>query len=557
MSLPSLPDTLRQLTCLAEIRGDAESHALRAATAQLDRLTPDDLRDLVDRARTTGASIPELSLAATERLRQIVLHGAEVALAAARARVPSLHRRLLERGVITHDHAVTLARSLSAATWADLEALLSDGRLARLPAVVQERLVRAAADLFAAEAPLPLGRAHEILSSCRDIVARVHGVDDVQLAGDVRRFEPLVRSMVIVARAARAETVLDALSAAPEADDVLYRDARRAIVRMRSAEVDLRVAPPDEFGTILLAATGTPGHVAAIRRRHSMDLRPREEDLYARAGLPWIPPEMRNHSGEVEAAAAGRLPRLVERHDIRGDLHMHSTYSDGQDTVEAMLRAAAALGYEYVAITDHSENAGASRTVTGDQLARQRDEIERLRPLFPTLEILHGLEVDILPDGRLDCADAVLERLDIVLASLHDAAGHDAASLTHRCLEAIRHPLVHVITHPANQLVGRRPGYQMDYEAIYAAAAETGTALEVDGAPSHLDLDGAHARAAILAGVTLTIDSDSHRAAALERQMTFGVGTARRGWVEARHVLNPRPIAEVRAFLDAKRSRRS
>jgi DNA polymerase (family 10) len=173
----------------------------------------------------------------------------------------------------------------------------------------------------------------------------------------------------------------------------------------------------------------------------------------------------------------------------------------------------------------------------------------------PELGILHGIEADILPNGSLDCPDAVLARLDIVLGSLHDRAGHDGRRLTNRCLGAIRHPLVSAITHPANQLVGRRAGYDLDYDAIYEAAAENGTALEVDGAPSHLDLDGDHAAAAVRAGVTLVIDSDCHRSPALDRQMRMGVGTARRGWVEARHVLNARSLAEVRAFLARKRAR--
>lgn len=172
------------------------------------------------------------------------------------------------------------------------------------------------------------------------------------------------------------------------------------------------------------------------------------------------------------------------------------------------------------------------------------------------MTILHGLEVDILPDGTLDCPDAVLATLDIVLASLHDAAGQDGRQLTRRCLGAIRHPLVSVITHPGNQIVGRRPEYDMDYPAIYDAAAETGTALEIDGAPAHLDLSGARAREAVQAGVTVVIDSDCHRSTGLDRHMRMGVGTARRGWVEPRHVLNTRPIGEVRAFIAAKRARR-
>jgi DNA polymerase (family X) len=255
----------------------------------------------------------------------------------------------------------------------------------------------------------------------------------------------------------------------------------------------------------------------------------------------------------VEAAAAGRLPVLVEVRDIRGDLHMHSTYSDGQDPLDVMVAAAHALGYEYIAITDHSERAGAPRTVSLDALARQRDEIAALRERYPSMAILHGIEVDIMPDGRLDFPDAVLEPLDIVLASLHDAAGQSGRRLTKRCLAAIRHPLVSIVTHPLNQIVGRRGGYPLDYAAVYQAAAETGTALEIDGAPLHLDLDGTHAREAVSAGVTVVVDGDCHRAGALARHMRFGVGTARRGWVEPGHVLNTRSLEDVRRFVAAKR----
>lgn len=557
MSAPSLPDAFRHLTCLAEIRGDGDAQTLRAALSDLDRLPPDAFRDLVDLARAPGVrDLPGLPRPVADRLRHWVSAGADAAAAAARARIPVLHQHLLERRAVTHEQAVMLARELGVVTLTDLLVLMGDERRSRLPIAMQERLADAAGELSVTLRPTPLGRAFEILDQCRQIVARAPGVDEVAIAGDVRRFEPLAHALVLTARATHPPDAVRSVVESSDVEDVRYRAGRRAVVSLRGTEVDVRVAAHDEFGTMLFAATGSVEHLAAMRRRHGVDLCAREQDVYARAGLPWIPPEMRNGSGEVEAAAAGRLPRLVERRDIRGDLHMHSTYSDGQDTIESMVRAAAALGYEYVAITDHSENAAASRTVTPDQLARQRDEIERLRPLFPGLEILHGLEVDILPDGRLDAADAILEPLDIVLASLHEAAGQDGPTLTRRCLRAIAHPLVNVITHPANQLVGRRPGYQLDYEAVYEAARESGTALEIDGAPSHLDLDGAHARAAVEAGATVTIDSDCHRAAALERQMTFGIGTARRGWVEPRSVLNTRPLVDVRAFVAAKRARR-
>ncbi|HXT30718.1 MAG TPA: PHP domain-containing protein, partial [Vicinamibacterales bacterium] len=320
-------------------------------------------------------------------------------------------------------------------------------------------------------------------------------------------------------------------------------------------ELDVRVATPDEYGSVLFTTTGPAHHVAEVLKRRPPRLIASESDVYGQAGLPWLPPETRDSADVMERARQGSVPRLVDRDDIRGDLHMHTTYSDGREPLRRMVHGAHALGYEYIAITDHSEHAGASRTLTPELLERQRAEIAQLRHELPRLAILHGIEVDIMPDGSLDCPDEILASLDIVLASLHDAAGHDRRALTRRCLAAIEHPLVSVITHPANQLVGRRAGYDMDYAAIYAAAAASGTALEIDGAPSHLDLSGERARDAVAAGATVVIDSDCHRVRSLDRQMRMGVGTARRGWVEARQVLNTRSIAEVRAFVTRKRRR--
>jgi DNA polymerase (family 10) len=362
---------------------------------------------------------------------------------------------------------------------------------------------------------------------------------------------------VIVGSAPDPPATLERICAIPTLQGAIYQTARRVLLRYQQTEIDVRIAARDEYGSVLHIATGSPAHVAAVRSRHAGPrLRPREEDVYSDARLEFIAPELRHNTGEIEGGTARRLPALITRDAIRGDLHMHTNYSDGRDSLLTMVQAAAALGYEYIAITDHSERSAASRTLNRDSLERQREELARLREHFPALTILHGVEVDIMPDGRLDFADAMLEPLDIVLASLHDRAGHDAARLTRRCLAAIRHPLVNVITHPANRLVGRDPGYDLDFEAIYAAAVETGTALEIDGAPSHLDMDGEHARRAIAAGVTVTIDSDCHKATLLDRQMRLGIGTARRGWVEPRHVLNTRPLSEVRAFIDAKRRSR-
>jgi DNA polymerase (family 10) len=559
-SAPVISSTLETLADLAEIRGQgAEASDLRAAAAAIEKLGPAGAAALERRARRDRLNDePGISAGLHWRLRELAAGGADAAIRAAQARIPLLLRHLLELGAVTSHEALLLVRQLGIVTLPDLRSALDDGRVEQIAeATLQTRLRAAAATLDMEMRLVPLGRATDVLEAVIAAAGRCCPLLDLLTpAGDARRFEALVSSLVIVGRASDPAGALEMLSAMGGADDVLHRSGRRAIFLIQQLEVDVRVAAPDDYGTVLFNATGSRAHLRAVHtRRGRPRLAPGEEALYAHAGLPYIPPELREGAGEIEAGAAGTLPALVQREHIRGDLHMHTNYSDGADSLSVMVAECSALGYEYIAITDHSERAGASRTLSRGDLARQRDDIAAIREQYPRLTILHGVEVDIMPDGGLDFEDEVLETLDIVLASLHDPAHQDAKTLTKRCIRAIRHPLVTIITHPANRLVGRRPGYELDFDAVYAAAVETGTALEVDGAPSHLDLDGEHARRAIAAGVTLTIDSDCHRARSLRRQMALGIGTARRGWVEPRHVLNTRSAAEVRAFVAAKRRR--
>jgi DNA polymerase (family 10) len=463
---------------------------------------------------------------------------------------PFLLRRLADLHIIDSAREEVLVRD-GVLTLADLELAIAEQR----PAVEGSAFRRAADVLVQDSRKITLGRACDVLDPLLAAIARCPDVEAVETAGAVRRCLPVLHSLVLTGRAANPGRAIDAVVALPAVANVLHRTSSRALIVTEGHEVDIRFAPADEYGSVLFAATGPAAHVALVHKSRGARLSPSEADLYASAGLAYLPPEIRDAPDALDAARHNRVPRLVGREDIRGDLHMHTSYSDGRDSLRRMLEASRAVGYEYVAITDHSEHAGAARTVTPAQLRRQRDEIARFRGDFSGMVILQGLEVDILPDGRLDCPDAVLATLDIVLASLHDSAGDDRDGLTRRCLGAIRHPLVSVITHPSNQLVGRRVGYDLDYDAIYAAAAETGTVLEIDGAPTHLDLSGERAREAVRAGVTVAIDSDCHRARSLDRQMRMGVGTARRGWVEPAHVLNTRPVSEVRGFLARKRQR--
>jgi len=555
----TLVRTLRTLADFAEIQGKtAETADLRRAAEAIDALPQDEAASFVKRARRDRLTDePGISPTLHRRLRELARDGGQMTVGAVQTPLPALFTQLLNLHLLETDEAASLVRHLGILSLAELQLALLDGRVRKMGGdVLDGRLRRAARALEADGLSTPLGRARDLLDGLAADIASLPGVDLVTPAGDVRRFEPLAFDLVILARAVDPPSAIDAVCTMRGVEDVRHQGARRAMVTVRQTEIDVRVAAPEEYGTVLFQVTGSPAHVHAIHGRIGT-IQPalREDDVYARAGLSFIQPELRQASGEIEAAVAGELPALISREHIRGDLHMHTLYSDGADTLDAMVAACCRLGYEYIAITDHSERAAASRTLTRAALSRQRDEIDKIRGRYPDITILHGVEADIMPDGSLDFPDRVLEPLDIVLASLHDGAHHDAKKLTWRCIQAIRHPFVTIVTHPANRLVGRREGYPLDFDAVYEAAAETGTALEVDGAPSHLDLDGEHARAAIAAGVTLSIDSDCHRARWLERQMQLGIGTARRGWVERRHVLNARPLAEVRAFIAAKRSR--
>jgi DNA polymerase (family X) len=393
--------------------------------------------------------------------------------------------------------------------------------------------------------------------------------------GSLRRWAPDIGdvSLLAVAQPFVHDEVLDGFLQLPMVSAVLARLPTCVEAATERGRVRLHVTAPEDAGAALVWHTGARRHTEQLQARAdrigfvlqdgllsrpngALVSTPDEDELYRRLQLPFISPELREGFDEIAAAARGELPVLISPSDIRGDLHMHSTWSDGRDSIQHMVLAAKQLGYEYVAITDHSERAFASRKLLALEISIQREEIDTLRSRIHGIEILQGVEVDIMPDGTLDFDDAKLERFDIVLASLHDDSGDDGARLTDRYVQAMRNPLVNIITHPANRSPALSPGYDLDYDRLFEAAIETGTAMEVDGAPGHLDMDGAIARRAAQAGVTLTVDSDCHRAEALERQMRFGIGTARRGWVQASHVLNTRSVDEVRAFVARKRGGR-
>ena len=557
LSPPHLADALRELADVAELRGsDDDAADLRETADRVASLDASGLRALI---RRPPSGPDTLTPAVRTHVEGVTRQGPGPWLDTAVARLPRdlaalVHAR--PRGDV-----VAWQRADAIHTVADLRAHATAGP-------IDDGLVAA---IRAGQPRINLGRA---LSALEPLLARLADrlpTTRIVPVGSVRRFEPTVGDITVLIVSDAPDTVLAAVLERAEPADIRARSARAVTLTIDREDVSLRIVDPSEAGCAMLHYTGSHAHLLQLGARAAarglrldpralVDLAtglprslPTEEVVYAALDLPWIPPERRLGEDEVALAVAGSLASPIQLTDIRGDLHLHTIYSDGRDSAQSVVWAARALGYEYIAITDHSPTAAASRTLSRDSLGAQASEIDGLRRKHPELTILHGTEVDILEDGRLDFPDEVLAGLDIVLASLHESHGHDGPTLTARYLRAMEHPLVNVITHPANRVPGRSEGYALDWDAFFRKAAETGTAVEIDGAPGHIDLDGRLARRAVELGATLVVDSDGHFAERIGRQMRIGVGTAVRGGVEARHVLNTRSIDEIRAFVAAKR----
>jgi DNA polymerase (family X) len=387
-----------------------------------------------------------------------------------------------------------------------------------------------------------------------------------------------------VASSESGEAVAEAFTQLPQVDRVLGQGATKAsIVTNGGLQVDLRIVPAINFGAALLYFTGSKEHNVALRslaNKKGMTLNEwglyqlsqydkeqkktgeapsikpvasqTEEEIYAALGLAMHEPVLRENRGEIEAAASGKLPALIALGDIRGDLHSHTTASDGADSILAMAEAAIELGYEFLAITDHSKSQVIANGLTAERLLKHAEQIRAIGAKLKDITLLAGCEVDILVDGCLDFEDAILAELDIVVASPHISLRQDQAKATARLLRAIENPYVNIIGHPTGRLIDRREGLPLDFEHIFKAAAASGTALEINAAFPRLDLNDVHARAAIVAGVKLSINTDAHDTRGF-LAMATGVDVARRAWAGKENVINCFSIAELKKFIKRKR----
>jgi len=432
--------------------------------------------------------------------------------------------------------SVELARALGVRTAEEFRQAASEGRLKDAPGIgpkTEQRLLEA----LASEAE-PRPRQGLLLNRARELVGGIAVALDGEVAGDVRRWRDSCEHLAVVCAARDPEPSLARFAELPQIVALVEREQRRAVgVTVDGVPVELVVSEPGRFGTALARTTGSTEYVTALE---PLPAAPDEAALYRALGVPWLPPELR------EVPFRGEPPALVELGSIRGDLHSHSTWSDGRASIEEMGRAARERGYDYLAICDHTPAVGAVRGLTPDDVRRQAQEIAAANELLAPFRVLRGIECDILPDGRLDLPDDALAELDWVQASVHGGQRMPREEMTGRVLEALQNPYVRCLSHPKGRYINRRPENALELDRVFEVALERGVALEVNGLPDRLDLSGDHVRAALRAGVKIVCSTDAHSVQGLGN-MLLSVATARRGWAAPADVLNTRPLAEILA----------
>jgi DNA polymerase (family 10) len=485
-----------------------------------------------------------------------------------RARVPAGLRALLAVPGLGPRRARQVYEELGITSITELLEALHQHRLRGLRgwgARSEENLAAAIAEMQAGGGRIPLAVALELAEEMLAGLGAIAGVERATFAGSLRRMRDTVGDIDLLVATEHPEPVGEAVARLPLVARVLASGpTKTSVVTTKGVQVDVRVVRPSVWGAALLYFTGSKAHNIRIREiavRAGLKLSEyglfdaasgellasgSEEEVYARLGLPWIPPTLREDRGEIEAALGGRLPSLVEVRHVRGDLHVHTDLTDGVATLEDMVAAARARGYRYLAITDHAPLLYMQR-MTAEKALEQRARIRELER-SAGIALLHGSELNIQPDGGLDWDDEFLAGFDILVASVHSHFGQSRDRMTARLVRAVEHPLVNVLGHPTGRSIGRRPPVDADWDTVFRAAARSGTALEVNSFPDRLDLDDELIRRARAAGVKLAISTDAH-AVTHFANIRFGVATAQRGWAGPADVINTWPLARLRRFL--------
>ncbi|MBI3630414.1 MAG: DNA polymerase/3'-5' exonuclease PolX [Candidatus Rokubacteria bacterium] len=547
--------------------------AYRRAAQNLEALT-EDVEALAREERLD--EIPGVGADLAGKIVEYLRTGRMKDLEAARKGIPAGVVELMNVPGIGPKTARLLHEKEGIKDIARLEALARAGKLRGLPGIqakTEKNILKGIEIVKKGQERMSLGKA---LPLARELVAaleRLPEVKQVEVAGSVRRCKDTVGDIDLLITSPRPEPVMQAFVSLPQVGEVLERGSTKASIRHREGiQVDLRVVEPECFGAALQYFTGSKQHNIRLREmamknglkisEYGVFKEPTgrrvagatEEEVYAAVGLPWIPPELREDAGEVEAALAGRLPTLIELGDIRGDLHCHTNATDGHHTIEALVQAAAQRGYDYIVVTDHTKSATVAGGLTAEQMRAHVHKIRAAQKKFKDITVLAGAECDILPDGTMDYPDAVLAELDLVVGAVHGRFKQPKAEMTRRLCRALENPYVHILAHPTGRLLGERGPYDFDLDRVLKTAKARGKAVEINCHPRRLDLNDVHARRAHELGVLLAIDTDAHVLDQLET-MQLGVAIARRAWVEKAEVVNTLPAKKFLAWAESARTR--
>ena len=571
-----IAELFEKMATLLEMKGDTvfKIRAYQRAARTISQLSfplEQAVRDEVDLKK-----IPGIGKAISDKTQEYLNTGRVDAYERLLAELPDGVLTLMTIPGIGSKTAMLITQELGVSTIEGIEKAIHEGKVAALPRMGQrtaDNILRHIHSLRTMDGRrngrTPIGQALAVAEeTAAALQAQCPYLEQLYPAGSLRRWEETIGDIDLVGVAPESlqAGVGDALVALPGVQEVIAHGPKKtSVVLEPGIQVDLRLGEVGSFGAMLQYFSGSQQHNIRLRdyaNRKGLSLNEYgitdlqsgevarfadEAGFYARLGLPYIPPELRTGMNELEAALAGALPNLVTEADLKGDLHLHSEWSDGRDPIERMIEAAVEQGYQYMALTDHSSGRGIANGLSNERLVEQINLLRGLQDQYP-ISILCGSEVDIRADGTLDYPDELLAELDVVVASVHSAMGQDSDTMTQRIIRAMEHPSVTIIGHASTRLLSRRQPVQFDIEALLRAARDTGTAMEINAAPERMDLKDTHAYRARELGVPLAINTDSHHFTSLG-QRRFGVAIARRAWCESRHILNSLPREQFLNFI--------
>ncbi|HIL30769.1 MAG TPA: DNA polymerase/3'-5' exonuclease PolX [Dehalococcoidia bacterium] len=572
-----IAELFENMGSLLEMKGDTvfKIRAYQRAARTIEQLSS-PLATAVENGEDL-TKIPGVGKAISEKIAEYISTGQVSAYERLVEELPSGVLDLKEIPGVGPKMAMAISQQLGISTVDGVAEAAADGRLATLPRMgkrAAEGILRHINAFKEMGGRTPIG---EALPVAEEVMNALRGqcpeIDQLFPVGSLRRWEETIGDIDLIGTSPNPESVGDALVALPMVKDVLVHGPKKTSVVVESGiQIDLRIAEPEAFGAMLQYFTGSQQHNIRLRdfaNRQGLSLNEYgitntetgqveefadEKTFYARLGLPWMPPELRTGLYEVDAGLEGTLPGLVVATDLKGDLHLHSEWSDGNDPIELMVEAAAAQGYEYMALTDHSQGLGVANGLTVERLESQISLLREMQEKYD-ITILCGSECDIRASGEMDFPDEMLAQLDVVVASVHSAMGQDQATMTARMIKAIEHPSVTIIGHLTTRLLGQREPVEFDLEAVLEAARDTGTALEINASPERLDLRDTHAYRAREMGIPLVINTDSHHHTHLDKRR-FGVAVARRAWCRPEDILNTMSREEFLKFIRTPKSKR-